>query len=164
MASIKIKSLEKLPLVRREAVILFKAVGVSHFKRNFRKQGFYKGRLFIPWKRKKKDDGKRILNNSGALQRSIKAIGSDLNSVTFGSPLDYANVHNKGFKGVQKVGAFTRNYKRKAKSGRKGKPITQEVKAHTRIQNIPKRTFINANKKLEKELANKLKRALKKFT
>ena len=71
MASIKIKSLQKLPLVK----LLFCLR--AHFKRNFRKQGFYKGRLFIPWKRKKKDDGKRILN-SGLYKEVLRLLGAIL--------------------------------------------------------------------------------------
>ena len=150
-------------IIKRVAFPKLGAVMVTHFKRNFRLQGYYSNFGVRKWKAHKKPyKQKGILIKSGALRRSIKVLKSNRKSITVGSLLPYASVHNKGFKGVQKVGSFTRNYKKKAKSGRKGRPITQEVGAHTRNQNIPARPFMKSNPKLTKELAQNIKRSIRK--
>lgn len=159
---LKIKSLRKIVELSRTVTPIVAAVGMRHFKRNFRREGFYRGSLFIPWKgRKKPQPGRKILKQSGALQRSVRVEGKRRFSVTFGSRLPYSTVHNKGYKGVQSVKAHWRKKKTKAKSGRKGKPKKIDVEAHTRRQNIPKRTFMNANKVLQKEIVKSIKKSLK---
>jgi len=161
--ALKIKSLRKLVPFKREAMIQLRNTSVNHFKRNFRKEGYYKGMVFIPWKKKKKQNGKKTLISTGALRRSILVPKVSKRSVTFTSNLPYSSVHNDGYKGTQKVRGYTRNVKTKTKSGRKGRPRTETVEPFTRNQNIPKRTYMNVNKKLEKELISKLRKSLKNF-
>ena len=164
MARLKIKSLRKLVQLSKEIAPSIAAAGTRHFKRNFRLEGYYSGLVFKPWKdRAKPEPGRKILKQSGALQRSIRVTSQKRYSVTFMSRLPYSSVHNKGYSGTQSVKSYTRKIKRKTKTGRKGKPKEQEVDAHTRKQNIPKRTFMNANKKLEKEILAKIKKELKKL-
>ena len=158
----RFKELRKLAQLKKIAPVVVKVTGLSHYKRNFRREGYYSGLVVNKWKDKKKPNGKKILKGSGRLQRSITG-RVRTSGVIFRSGLPYASVHNQGYKGKQNVRAYTRRTRRKSSSGRKGRKSEGEVKAHTRNQNIPKRTFMNMNKKLKKEIISNLKRELKKL-
>ena len=56
--------------------------------------------------------------------------------------VDYAQVHNEGFKGIVPVPAHTRKTKRK----------DVPVKAHTRKTNIPKREFMGDSEELNEQI------------
>ena len=56
--------------------------------------------------------------------------------------IDYAQVHNEGFKGIVPVPAHTRKTKRK----------DVPVKAHTRKTNIPKREFMGDSEELNEQI------------
>lgn len=83
----------------------------NHFVKSFRNQGFedetierwqprrgeIKGGIAMT---RKKDKGSRaILVKSGDLRRSIKVVKKTYNSVTIGSDLPYAQIHNDGLYG-----------------------------------------------------------------
>lgn len=119
---------------------------------NFTKERFVRknwlDRTPIPWKKRKrppewysgaqKKEASRgsLMVKSGRLKRSIRKIKVTRNSVTIGTDVPYAQVHNEGetIKQVVNVKSFTR--KRKGRS--------ENVKAHkrARIINLPQRKFI----------------------
>lgn len=66
-----------------------------------------------PWTNKGKapnNTGRALLVKTGRLRRSIRIVGTTANSVTIGSDVPYARVHNEGvrMKFTQKVGAYVR--------------------------------------------------------
>lgn len=64
---------------------------LQQFDRNFTRQAFFNEQ----WQRKRRDNGKPLLTDTGTLRRSIGA-KTDGNSVTFYSTEDYALIHNNG--------------------------------------------------------------------
>jgi phage gpG-like protein len=132
-------------------------VYTNHFKQAFRKQGYYKGSIFIPWKsRKKKDVGRAILVKSGRLKKSIKRVLSSTSRIIITSNTPYSEKHNRGFKGVE----YVKSHIRRAKIGKRR--VTQVVKAHSRQANTPKRTFMNNNKVVIKQAVKVVKRLIRK--
>ncbi|MCR4561253.1 MAG: phage virion morphogenesis protein [Bacteroidales bacterium] len=116
---------------------------------NFSKQRFVEQNWLYtspqPWKeRKRKRRGGKarqngaVLVDSGRLKRSIRIISTTPLSVTIGTDVPYAQIHNDGFSGVQSVKAHTR----------KGK----NVRAHRRKMKMPKRKFIGNSAALMLEI------------
>lgn len=113
-------------------------VAVNFSKERFKQQNWV-DTTTKPWKKRKpvRGESKRssqraILVRSGRLRRSIRTIHADRESASIGTDVEYAQVHNEGFRGrvSQRVRAHSRNGK--------------DVKAHSRTlnQNIPQRRFI----------------------
>lgn len=154
----------------------------NHFVKSFRNQGFEdetikrwqsrKGEISGGIARvRKKDKGSRaILVKSGDLRRSIRVISKNYDSVTLGSDLPYAQIHNDG--GV----VYRRAHKRTAtitshvrgsggfvngvwKQGRKQK--IQLAGARHNVSSsafkMPKRQFIGHSRKLIDKLKQNLK-------
>jgi phage gpG-like protein len=75
---------------------------VKHYKASFRNQGFTDNILHKWGKREREDRNTKkeraILVKSGDLRRSIKVVRRSLKSVTIGSDLPYAQVHNDGLR------------------------------------------------------------------
>ncbi len=116
---------------------------------NFSKQRFVEQNWLYttpqPWDKRKRDrrGGKAqqngaVLVDSGRLKRSIRIIATTPLSVTIGTDVPYAQIHNDGFSGVQSVKAHTR----------KGK----NVRAHRRKMKMPKRKFIGNSAALTLEI------------
>lgn len=124
-------------------------IGVSFFKDNFKKQGFINSSL-EKWKpRKQKDSAKNrraILVKTGRLRRSIRITNTTSKSVSIGTSVPYAKIHNEG--GEIKTSARIRSHKRRTKKG------TTTVKAHNRNikTKIPKRQFAGNSAGLNKRL------------
>ena len=104
-----------------------------------------------------------VLVDSGRLKRSIRIVAVTPTSVTIGTDVPYAQIHNDGFKGTQQVKAHSENvkgHKRKQKvKGKNGKTKTKTVtvkahirhiKAHTRNMNMPRRRFLGESAELER--------------
>jgi phage gpG-like protein len=82
----------------------------NHFVKSFRNQGFTDASLEA-WKKRKRsnyrtkggklvdDTTRATLVKSGALRRSIKVLNKNYNSITLGSSLPYAQIHNDGLMG-----------------------------------------------------------------
>lgn len=114
-----------------------------------------------PWKkRKKKAPGSLMVGKgSGRLKRSIRKIKVTRNSVTIGTDVPYAQIHNEGgtIKATANVRAHTRTRK-----GRKSR-----VRKHTRKMNtkIPQRQFIGESAllmhRIERLMQVEMMRALK---
>ena len=96
------------------------------------------------WKpRKNKAPGSLMVGKgSGRLKKSIRVTKTTRNSVTIGTDVPYAQIHNEG--GVINKTVKVREHNRK----RKGR--SEKVKAHSRKMNttIPKRQFIGESKML----------------
>ena len=140
----------KFELVMKGLPKLCGGMAVTHFKENFRRQGFlaatvesWAKRNDSSWgKKSKKKTERAILVKSGILKRSIRVVQEGTDFVKIGSDVPYAQVHNEGFSGSvsQSVKPFTR----------KGKP----VKGYSRTinQKIPKRQFMGYSQSLENDM------------
>ena len=143
---------------------------------NFSKQRFvdqaWHDTAVEPWEKRKRPrrGGKKrqqgaVLVDSGRLKRSIRIVAVTPTSVTIGTDVPYAQIHNDGYKGTQQVKAHSENvkgHKRKQKvKGKNGKTKTKtvivkahirHVKAHTRNMNMPRRRFLGESAELERQI------------
>jgi len=150
---------------------------VRFFKDSFNRQGFIDEGGVKRWKprnkKAKRNKGRKILIDSGALKRSIRITDKTAHSVTVGTNLPYAQIHNEGFSGVQYVKPHKRTATRKMKwknsyTGRnttiKGAGSRHNVKGFGRRVNMPKRQFIGKSRFFERRIQlqseYKLKQAL----
>lgn len=156
---------------------------VAFFKQSFRRQGWIDKGGVEKWKRRKHDDRKSrsrgILMLRGTLRRSIRIVNKTANSVTVGTDVPYAQIHNEGghIQATVRVRAHRRKgstYTRYAQSdiatrrsvgrkriGRSG----GEVKAHTRKMNlrIPQRRFMGQSRFFERRIQMQTERELKRI-
>ena len=103
-------TINHLPLVLGNAA-------VNWVKDSFTQQG-WRGSTFEGWKavRNEKRKGAAILIKTGRLRRSIRIVKMNASSVSIGSDVPYAEVHNDGFNGSVNVSAHSRNKYGKAKA------------------------------------------------
>lgn len=168
--SFDIKKLtSKLRRLKRTLPRAIGEVAVKHFKKSFRNQGFTDVSL-EKWperKGKKRRRRRATLVKSGALRRSIRRVSTSHKSVTVGSDLPYAQIHNEGGKitTTQQVSSHKRKaHKRKVKGRRRKARVPEhQVKAHSRKVNtkIPQRQFIGNSKQLDKSILTFVDRRLK---
>lgn len=134
---------------------------VNFTQENFKKQRFqnsgeknWKARK--PNRDSKKRQSRAVLIDSGRLFRSIRITQKTRNSVRVGTDVPYAKVHNEGFKGKvkQRVRRHTRT--------RRGN--SHSVKSHNRNMklNIPKRKFLGKSYILNRRIARRVVRLIKK--
>jgi phage gpG-like protein len=88
-------------LLQKQLKVFVKTMGVealNHFKGSFRNQGFTNTVLRKWTGRKRQERGRQraILVKTGRLKRSVRVVRKTLNSVTLGSDVPYAIVHNEG--------------------------------------------------------------------
>lgn len=132
------------PLIGNEAV--------NFFKDNFRKQG-WQGETFKPWLKRrhetKKTNGRPILIQSGALERSIQVKSNSENSTTVGTDgnIPYARIHNEGgqIKQAARSETFVRGRLKKGPHKGRFKKGTTSGKGFTfkeRTINMPQRQFM----------------------
>ena len=79
---------------------------VKHFQDNFRREGFLDNSL-SKWARRKRETkrsrGKKILQNTGRLRRSVKRLTTRFGRIEIGTRgVDYATVHNEGLGNMPK--------------------------------------------------------------
>jgi len=151
----------------------------KHFVSSFRNQGFT-DESFKRWQSrkgevsgfgvsKKSKGGRAILVKSGALRRSVKVLNKNYNSVTLGSSLPYAELHNDG--GLIYRKAHKRTSSRTATvrgsagfvngvwkegRGRKMKIMGERHNVSSSSFKMPKRQFIGESRKLTALLREKL--------
>ena len=91
---------------------------------------------WVPKKWRKKGGSLLIGKGSGRLKKSIRKISVTRNSVTIGTDVEYAQIHNEGGVINQTITIKAHTRKRKGRS--------EDVKAYTRKRKfkIPKRQFI----------------------
>lgn len=112
------------------------------FDDSFQKQGFTDA-AFVPWQKRKEPDrrqGGAILVDTTFLRKSLGVLAEDQNSITFGTHVPYARIHNDGGRltAAQNVRGFHR-----VRNGKR-----EQVKPHSRKMNAvyPKRQFIGESK------------------
>lgn len=111
------------------------------------------------WQPRKKESRGSLMAKTGRLKRSVRKLKTTRNSVTIGTDVPYAQIHNEGghIRSVVEVQAHSRVRKGRA----------ERVKAHTRQMNIrmPKRQFIGESaillRRIERMLDKQIKEILK---
>lgn len=163
------KLLQNFDKIKAEIVDGIGQIAVTEFTLNFRKQGF-NGEA---WKPKKKPNGKNILIGRGTLRRSITVTKKTIDTVTIGSNVPYAYIHNYG--GVINKKASTRvlnfrnrdmDWDRKNKKYKTGTRFSKSKKAHYSQKvsigsysiNMPQRKFMGDMPSLTKKITAFIKR------
>lgn len=113
------------------------------FEDSFQNGGFTDS-SFVAWDARKndKDAGRAILVQTTYLSKSLEVMRNTPTSMTFGTTVPYAKLHNEGgrLRAVQYVRAFTRTCRGKR----------EQVQSHSRKIDIkfPKRQFIGHSEKM----------------
>ena len=168
---------------KRELMILPQMMGtvcVNFFKERFRAQA-WTDQAASPWAARKpgskRNKGRAILISSGRLRNSIAIINTTANSVTVGTSVPYAEIHNEGFDGAEQVSGFTRKKFKKSKvfsialnkSGKhRSSTVTNisgesEVKPFTREMHMPQRRFIGDSQLLRHKLEQLITKTINKI-
>lgn len=119
---------------------------VEYFQNTFRTKKF-DGNPWAPPRVPKRSGS--LLVQSGALLNSIRPVLVSPERIVIAAgneKVDYAQVHNEGFKGSVTVPAHIRHTRRG----------DQTVRQHTRSVNIPQRQFIGGARELETELQKRI--------
>lgn len=130
---------------------------VNYALDNMREEGFNG----VKWKARRsdapRDKGRRLLMDTGDGERSIRILKKNSKHVEL-TANEYMEAHNTGAT-ITKT-ANVRTHRRQ----RSGKSV--DVKAHTRKMNtsLPKRTFIEPSKELDKRIILTLETRFKKLT
>jgi len=119
----------------------------NHFVKSFRNQGF-EDETIQKWQPRKRksyrtrngrvvdDTNRAILVKTGDLRRSIKVISKRYHSITLGSDLPYAQIHNDGLMGMA-YGKYPFKMPKRQFIGHSRKLIDQlRNKLDKRIQNV----------------------------
>ncbi|MEH0154665.1 phage virion morphogenesis protein [Limibacter armeniacum] len=172
-----IKTQDALLKAYRKTPQLVGVTAVSFYKQSFKRKGFI-DRGYQRWKPTKKDEkgrwgktGKKknltTLVQSGRLRRSIRIVSKSRDSVTVGTDVPYARIHNEGFKGTvqQRIkGTTVREHTRR---GSKVKAHKRSGHSRTIKQNIPKRQFMGASaflgKRIQRQIEETIKSGLKRI-
>lgn len=111
------------------------------------------------WQPRKKESRGSLMAKTGRLKRSVRKLKTTRNSVTIGTDVPYAQIHNEGGSINNRVNVQAHSRVRKGRAER--------VKAHTRQMNIrmPKRQFIGESaillRRIERMLDKQIKEILK---
>lgn len=119
---------------------------VEYFQNTFRHKAF-DGNPWAPPRVPKRSGS--LLVQSGALLNSIRPVLVSPERIVIAAgneKVDYAQIHNEGFKGSVTVPAHIRHTRRG----------DQTVRQHTRSVNIPQRQFIGNARELETELQKRI--------
>jgi phage gpG-like protein len=169
------KSLEKIKIDIQNAIkhiipAKIKQIGLEHFDNSFARQGF-EGGVYLPWqklKQTKKNKGKAILIKSGRLRRSIKGKITP-GKVIFSTDVPYAKIHNEG--GTIQRNAMSRLYiqnrtKRGKNKGRfkRGTTSGRGYTTGAYTIKIPKRQFMGASSKLNRDIKEMIQTEILKAT
>lgn len=152
--------LQNLQKIKKDLPLVLSNDALKFFNDSFKKQGWDDNGITKWKKRKTKKDnaGRGILIKSGALRRSIKIKEANFNRIIISSNMPYSKIHNEGFKGKENVKAHTRRVFGKVKvssvSTRKTRKVqavigVQQIDAHTRQMDMPKRQFMGNSRTLQ---------------
>jgi len=148
----KINRLQKL-YVKFPELAGIEAVNFS--KERFRQKNWL-DRTREKWKpRKRKAPGSLMVGKgSGRLKKSIRKVRQTRNSVTIGTDVPYARIHNEGGDITKTVSVRSHTRKRKGRS--------TKVKSHARKMNtsIPKRQFVGESAILLRRIERLLQREI----
>lgn len=109
-----------------------------------------------PWKPRKLKASGTLMVQSGRLKRSIREVGRTATTVTIGTDVPYARIHNEGGIVKETVQVKAHSRKRSARQNRGTGAIA--VKSHSRRMNvrIPARPFIGESKALLNKIEKKM--------
>ena len=145
---------------------------------NFSKERFVQknwvDRSRVAWKKRKRKDRGSLMTKSGRLKRSIRKLSYTRNSVTIGTDVPYAQIHNDGgtINKTVRVKSHTRKVTKRARSERTGRVLkkrvsngTTTVKAHTRKMNTtyPQRQFLGESALLMRRIERLTQREIDKI-
>ena len=149
------KLLQNFDKIKAQIVDGIGQIAVTEFTLNFRKQGF-NGEA---WKPKKKPNGKNILIGRGTLRRSITVTKKTIDTVTIGSNVPYAYIHNYGGKINIKSRSelFNRNRNKQGKY-KKGTVSGRGNTIKSYYINMPQRKFMGDMPSLTKKITAFIKR------
>lgn len=129
-----------------DASEIIAATATEYYRDSFARKGF-DGEAWTPARYPKRKG--TLLVDSGALANSIvpSLVSRERVLISAGnSKVDYAQIHNEGFKGLQEVAAHQRKTK--------GKLV--DVKAHSRMVDVPQRQFLGNARELEEMIYARL--------
>lgn len=148
-------------------------LAVQFYKARFRAEGWYDA-TFVKWAvrsaKAKRNKGRAILTNTGRLRRSIRIAKLTQSSVTIGTDVPYARVHNEGFNQAVHVRPHSRGIYKKKKVGtgtltktgkQRMKTVTElqsttQVGQHTRNMRMPQRQYMGESQYLNKIITRKI--------
>ena len=145
---------------------------------NFSKERFVQknwvDRSRVAWKKRERKDRGSLMTKSGRLKRSIRKLSYTRNSVTIGTDVPYAQIHNDGgtINKTVRVKSHTRKVTKRARSERTGRVLkkrvsngTTTVKAHTRKMNTtyPQRQFLGESALLMRRIERLTQREIDKI-
>jgi phage gpG-like protein len=149
---------EALKKVLNNAPRVIGSMAVTHFKTNFRKQGF-EG---VKWPKRStnraKDAGRAIMIKKGRLMNSIRVASANTKEIVIGTNVPYAKIHNEGGTISQAARSETFARNRISRGARKGlfkKGVVNGKQGFTykaRNIKIPKRQFIGEDAELTKKV------------
>ena len=145
---------------------------------NFSKERFVQknwvDRSRVAWKKRKRKDTGSLMTKSGRLKRSIRKLSYTRNSVTIGTDVPYAQIHNDGgtINKTVRVKSHTRKVTKRARSERTGRVLkkrvsngTTTVDAHTRKMKTtyPERRFLGQSALLMRRIERLTQREIDKI-
>lgn len=136
--------------VKADARRFAKVYCLQWFDDSFQNQGFTDA-AFQAWQKRKEPDrrpGGAILIDTTFLRKSLAVLEEDKTSISFGTHVPYAGLHNNGGKlrAIQNVRGFHRVRKGKREQVR---PFTRKINAQ-----FPKRKFIGESQQMMQGLDN----------
>ena len=148
----------RLVLLKSRLPLLIGAEIIDFVLDNFDKQGYDTGSGVEQWQQRKDGSraGRSILvgKQSGRLRRSVRTLRQDRNSVTVGSDLPYARIHNTG--GVVKVPVTAKSRKffwamwfATGEAKWKAMALTKKT---VMLMRMPKRQYIGDSLALQKRI------------
>lgn len=168
------KVLARLLVTHQQLPNKVAATAIAFVNQRFREQA-WADNYTKPWKARKADRSRKranrrrraLLVKTGRLKRSIRKISANSELVEIGTDVEYAQVHNQGFRGVVNIPAHTRHRYNKQKetyttrTGRQRTRTTRKidedtgpinVRAHRRRMNVPRRQYIGVSALLNRQL------------
>lgn len=127
---------------------------VNFSKERFIQKNWLGGDSFYKWEPRKRKGKGSLMIKSGRLKRSIRKLKVTRNSVTIGTDVPYAEIHNEGGTINKSVNVSTHSRTRKGR--------TERVRSHTRKMNVtmPERRFIGESKALTKRIERMLEKKM----
>lgn len=139
--------LQSLPdEILSDAAEIIAETATEYYRSTFRKKAF-DGNPWVPAKVPKTTGS--LLIDSGAMMNSIRPAVVTPEKVVISAgndKVDYAQVHNEGYKGPIQVPAHTRRARRKE----------IQVRAHTRNVDIPQRLFMGESQELNDQIHDRI--------
>lgn len=108
------------------------------------------------WKPRQRRDRGSLMIRSGRLKRSIRVLNKTATSVTIGTDVPYARIHNEG--GTIREKVFVKQHSRKRAPRQNRGTGKIQVKAHTQMMNtqVPPRPFIGESRALLNKIEKKM--------